>query len=145
MANSKHISEDEIKYTIGVEASDAQKQIYELEKETKEYSKANKNLSEQMVRLEAAGKKNTKEYKNLKQSYKDNSKAIQENREKIQGLISKLDKTALSSAQLSKEIKRVKKELANTVKALEPERYRQLSRELEQLEKAYRLKWFCYL
>ena len=68
MANSKHISEDEIKYIVDVESSKAQQEIRKLEKSTTALRTENKRRLDQMVKLEAQGKKESQLYKNLKKN-----------------------------------------------------------------------------
>ena len=66
----KHLSEDEIKYIVSAESSQAQREIHELTKATKELKKEEKERRTAMIELEAQGKKNTKEYQNLEKENK---------------------------------------------------------------------------
>ena len=65
MAN-KHLTEDEIRYTVDVKTADAQKAIYTLEQQSKKLRSENKARLSQMISLEAAGRKETEAYRNLK-------------------------------------------------------------------------------
>ena len=86
MANSKHISEDEIKYIVDVESAKAQQEIRKLEKSTASLRSENKRRLDNMIKLEAQGKKETQTYKNLKQVYTQVSKQIRENTTQIANL-----------------------------------------------------------
>lgn len=54
---SKHLTEDEIRYTVDVKTAAAQKEIYRLEQQSKKLRSENKARLSQMIQLEAAGKK----------------------------------------------------------------------------------------
>ena len=70
MAN-KHLSEDQIQYTVDVKTSKAQQEIHKLEVQSASLRNENKQRLQQMIKLEASGKKETEQYKNLAASYKD--------------------------------------------------------------------------
>ena len=63
MAN-KHLSEDEIQYTIDVKTAKAQQEIHKLETQSASLRNENKQRLQQMIKLEASGKKETDQYKN---------------------------------------------------------------------------------
>ena len=86
MANSKHISEDEIKYIVDVESSKAQQEIRKLEKSSASLRSENKRRLDQMVKLEAQGKKESQLYKDLRQNYNQVNKQIRENTTQIANL-----------------------------------------------------------
>jgi predicted MarR family transcription regulator len=83
MANSKHISEDEIKYIVDVESAKAQQEIRKLEKASASLRSENKRRLDQMIKLEAQGKKDSQHYKDLRENYNQVSKKIKENTEQI--------------------------------------------------------------
>ena len=56
MAN-KHLSEDEIQYTIDVKTAKAQQEIHKLETQSANLRNENKQRLQQMLKLEASGKK----------------------------------------------------------------------------------------
>ena len=74
--SNKHLSEDEIRYTVDVKTAAAQKEIYKLEQQTKKLRSENKVRLNQMIQLEAAGRKESETYKNLKKQYTDTGKEI---------------------------------------------------------------------
>ena len=51
----KHLSEDEIRYTVTAETQKAQKEIHQLQQKTKDLSKAEKERRSRMIELEAQG------------------------------------------------------------------------------------------
>jgi uncharacterized protein YlxW (UPF0749 family) len=61
----KHLSEDEIRYIISAESSEAQKAVHALTQENKSLKKEERERRKAMVELEAQGKKETDTYRNL--------------------------------------------------------------------------------
>lgn len=130
MAN-KHLTEDEIRYTVDVKTADAQKAIYNLEQQSKKLRSENKARLNQMISLEAANKKETDAYKNLKRQYTETSKEIRTLTDRIGEQTSKIDILDMSMVQLKKQQKSLQKELDNTVQSLNPEAYGVLERRLK--------------
>jgi len=126
----KNLSEDEIKYIVSAETSKAQKEIHELSKANKELASENRKRLDSLVELEAQGKKNTKEYQQLRKEYDAERKQINQNNKLISERTRQLDVNAMSMVQLRKQAKDLKRELDNTAQALEPERYAELEAEL---------------
>lgn len=126
----KNLSEDEIKYIVSAETSKAQQEIHELSKANKELATANRKRLDTLVELEAQGKKNTKEYQQLRKEYDAERKQINQNNKLIAERTRQLDVNAMSMVQLRKQAKDLKRELDNTAQALEPERYAELEAEL---------------
>lgn len=130
MAN-KHLTEDEIRYTVDVKTADAQKAIYTLEQQSKKLRSENKARLNQMISLEAANKKETDAYKNLKRQYTETSKEIRTLTDRIGEQTSKIDILDMSMVQLKKQQKSLQKELDNTVQSLNPEAYGVLEQRLK--------------
>lgn len=130
MAN-KHLTEDEIRYTVDVKTADAQKAIYNLEQQSKKLRSENKARLNQMISLEAANKKETDAYKNLKRQYTETSKEIRTLTDRIGEQTSKIDILDMSMVQLKKQQKSLQKELDNTVQSLNPEAYGVLEQRLK--------------
>ncbi|MBS5299259.1 MAG: hypothetical protein KHY47_13850 [Prevotella sp.] len=130
MAN-KHLTEDEIRYTVDVKTADAQKAIYTLEQQSKKLRSENKARLNQMISLEAAGRKETEAYRNLKKQYSDTSKEIRTLTDRIGEQTSKIDILDMSMVQLKKQQKSLQKELDNTVQSLNPEAYGVLEQRLK--------------
>ena len=125
------LSPDYIQFVLSLNTSQAQQEIHKLEKASNELKNENKDLRKSMNDLIASGRRNSEEYRNLEAQYKRNNRAIAENNAKTQELLRTIDTQSKSYKQLSQEAKRLQRELDNTVKALEPERYAELSKQLE--------------
>ena len=106
MAN-KHLTEDEIRYTVDVKTADAQK--------SKKLRSENKARLNQMISLEAAGKKESETYRNLKRQYSETSKEIRTLTSRIGEQTSQINIHDMSMVQLKKQQKSLQKEMDNTV------------------------------
>lgn len=129
MAN-KHLTEDEIRYTVDVKTADAQKAIYTLEQQSKKLRSENKARLNQMISLEAAGRKESETYRNLKKQYTETSKEIRTLTDRIGEQTSKINILDMSMVQLKKQQKSLQKEMDNTVQSLNPEAYGVLEQRL---------------
>lgn len=129
MAN-KHLTEDEIRYTVDVKTADAQKAIYTLEQQSKKLRSENKARLSQMISLEAAGRKESEAYRNLKKQYTETSKEIRSLTSRISEQTSQINILDMSMVQLKKQQKSLQKEMDNTVKSLNPEAYGVLEQRL---------------
>lgn len=132
MAN-KHLTEDEIRYTVDVKTAAAQKEIYRLEQQSKKLRSENKARLSQMIQLEAAGKKETDTYKNLKKQYTETGKEIRNLTSQIGEQTSKLNVLDMTMSQLKKQQKSLQKEFENTSKTLNPELYGILEQKLQEV------------
>lgn len=128
---SKHLTEDEIRYTVDVKTADAQKAIYNLEQQSKKLRSENKARLSQMISLEAAGRKETEAYRNLKKQYTETSKEIRTLTSRIGEQTSQINILDMSMVQLKKQQKSLQKELDNTVQSLNPEAYGVLEQRLK--------------
>jgi hypothetical protein len=130
---SKHLTEDEIRYTVDVKTAAAQKEIYRLEQQGKKLRSENKARLSQMIQLEAAGKKETDAYKNLKKQYTETGKEIRNLTSQIGEQTSKLNVLDMTMSQLKKQQKSLQKEFENTSKTLNPELYDILKQKLQEV------------
>lgn len=130
MAN-KHLSEDQISLVVNVESSKAQQGIKKLENKLMSLRTTNRQQLKSMVEMEAAGKKNTKEYKNMAEQYRATSKEIRETTKDIADQTQKLDVLDMTMNQLRKQQKMLQRELDDTVKELHPEAYGVLEQRLK--------------
>lgn len=130
MAN-KHLSEDQISLVVNVESSKAQQGIKKLENKLMSLRTTNRQQLKSMVEMEAAGKKNTKEYKNMAEQYRATSKEIRKTTKGIADQTQKLDVLDMTMNQLRKQQKMLQRELDDTVKALHPEAYGVLEQRLK--------------
>lgn len=130
MAN-KHLSEDQISLVVNVESSKAQQGIKKLENKLMSLRTTNRQQLKSMVEMEAAGKKNTKEYKNMAEQYRATSKEIRKTTKGIADQTQKLNVLDMTMNQLRKQQKMLQRELDDTVKALHPEAYGVLEQRLK--------------
>lgn len=130
---SKHLTEDEIRYTVDVKTAAAQKEIYRLEQQSKKLRSENKARLSQMIQLEAAGKKETDTYKNLKKQYTETGKEIRNLTSQIGEQTSKLNVLDMTISQLKKQQKSLQKEFENTSKTLNPKLYGILEQKLQEV------------
>lgn len=128
---------DYIEWVLTLNASDAQKEIHNLSEKNKELRDSNKEIKKAMTDLIATGKAGGKQWKRLDEQLKENNKTIGENNKKIAECEKRLDKTTMSANQLARKANALRKELRNTVKSLQPEKYAALEKELKEVEKAY--------
>ena len=130
---SKHLSEDEIRYTVVTDTQQAQKELYQLKQKTKELEKEEKARRNQMIELEAQGKKNSKAWKNLKQSAEQYRQQIRENNKRQAELTKQLDISSMTMAQLKKRSKDLQRELDNMSQAASPKEYAELEESLKRV------------
>ncbi|WP_373147439.1 phage tail tape measure protein [Bacteroides xylanisolvens] len=128
---------DYIEWVLTLNASDAQKEIHNLSEKNKELRDSNKEIKKSMTDLIATGKAGGKQWKRFDDQLKENNKTIGENNKKIAECEKRLDKTTMSANQLARKANALRKELRNTVKSLQPEKYAALEKELKEVEKAY--------
>lgn len=127
----KHLSEDEIKYTISADTSNAQKELHQLGKSTAALRREEKARRSAMIELESTGQKNSEQYRKLKQECRDYTRQIADNEEKMRKLRSTLDVSAMTMNQLRKYAKELSSELNNTSKAASPKQYAELESRLQ--------------
>ena len=128
---------DYIEWVLTLNASDVQKEIHKLSEKNKELRDSNKEIKKSMTDLIATGKAGGKQWKRLDDQLKENNKTIGENNKKIAECEKRLDKTTMSANQLARKANALRKELRDTVKSLQPEKYAALEKELKEVEKAY--------
>ena len=124
------IKEDHITLVIDAKTDKAQQELRELERATHDLSKEMKARQNRMLDLEAAGKKETAEYKNLQAEVKNYSNQISINNRKLRELRSAMDVNAMTMSQLKKHAKDLQIALNNTSKAADPKEYERLASEL---------------
>lgn len=129
----KGLTEDQLKFIMSIDASDAQKEIRKLVKANRELISTNKERRQELYKLEMQGKTETEEYKKLEQVIKDNVKAISENKKVISELENKMDITGLTMTQLKGKARDLQRQLDQTVQSTHPEEYQALQNELDRV------------
>lgn len=134
----KHLSEDEIRYIISAESSEAQKAVHALTQENKALKKEETDRRKAMVELEAQGKKESDAYRNLQKEVKGYSKRISDNNKKLQEHTSRLNVNLMSSRQLKKMAKDLTNTMEDMSEALHPEEYAKLNNRLDEVRNRLR-------
>lgn len=124
------IKEDHISLVIDAKTDKAQQELRQLERATQDLSKEMKARQNRMLDLEAAGKKETAEYKRLQAEVKNYSNQIADNNKKLRELRSAMDVNAMTMSQLKKHAKELQTALNNTSKAANPKEYEHLASQL---------------
>jgi len=127
---AKKLTEDEIKWILSLDATQAQQSIHKLTKANKELESSNKAIRAEMARLTAQGKANSAEYENLNRQLKSNSEAISKNKAQIREHEKTLGLENMTMKQLEKRYKDLQSELKNTSKNLQPQQWNKLNKEL---------------
>lgn len=127
------LKDDEIKWVLSLNSSQAQQEIGKLNNANKQLSQGNKDLRRAMLDLEAQGKKNSTEYKNLQKSLEQNNAAIDANKLKVKELEKTMGLTDLTMGQLKKRASELQRQLDNTSLSTNPEQYKKLDKELNQV------------
>ena len=137
MAKSR-LTPDYIEWVLKLNADQAAKEMRKINLENRELAKQQDATRKAMAQLEAEGKKGSKEWQNLKKSLKEYSNEIKANNEKIKELDKRLDLNKRTASELSKRLRELRRDLQNTSKATDPQRYKELQRQIKQTEVAYR-------
>lgn len=124
------IKEDHVALVIDAKTDKAQQELRQLERATQDLSKEMKARQNRMLDLEAAGKKETAEYKRLQAEVKNYSNQISDNNKKLRELRSAMDVNAMTMSQLKKHAKELQTALNNTSKAANPKEYEHLASQL---------------
>lgn len=124
------IKEDHVALVIDAKTDKAQQELRQLERATQDLSKEMKARQNRMLDLEAAGKKETAEYKRLQAEVKNYSNQIADNNKKLRELRSTMDVNAMTMSQLKKHAKELQTALNNTSKAANPKEYEHLASQL---------------
>lgn len=124
------IKEDHVALVIDAKTDKAQQELRQLERATQDLSKEMKARQNRMLDLEAAGKKETAEYKRLQAEVKNYSNQITDNNKKLRELRSAMDVNAMTMSQLKKHAKELQTALNNTSKAANPKEYEHLASQL---------------
>lgn len=128
---------DYINWVLTLNATQAQEEFHKLEKENRELQKQTTATRKAMAQLEAQGKKGSAEWNNLRKSIEQNSRAISENRAKMDEVSKRFDLATMSANQLKKRLKDLQREFHNTSKATDPKRYEELKNEINKTQQAF--------
>ncbi len=130
------LTPDYIKWVMSLDTNQVQQEIHKLRKEDEELTKKTREVRRAMTELEKEGKKGSAEWKNLDDSLKEYNKEIALNKAKIEELTKRLKASDMTAAQLGKRLSDLRRELKNTSKATNPERFKELQKQITATEKA---------
>src|SRR5680860_176880 len=112
---AKRIVDEEMRFSIIVNGDTAQKELYDLEKSTRDLTTRNKELRTEKARLIGQGKKETAAYKLLTQEIKQNNTTLSLNKARMKELQKQIGITGLTMAQLKKRATELTLQLRNMV------------------------------
>ncbi len=127
---ASRLTEDQIKWILTLDASAAEKEINSLIKVNKQLQEANKGVQKEMRQLEAAGKKESDEYRNLNGVLRENNNTLKTNREQIKRLENQMGLANLSMSQLRRRAQDLESQMNRTSRNLHPEEWGKLQKEL---------------
>lgn len=130
------LQNDKISAELDLRATKANETIHQLTKATENLRKQNQEHRKEISRLAATEGDYSAEIKRLNDAIHQNTREIEQNKRKIVKEEGKIDLTRKTAAQLGKELKNLKRQLANTSKAANPKEYRELEKEIRKVEKA---------
>lgn len=124
------IKEDHVALVIDAKTDKAQQELRQLERATADLKKEMKARQNKMLDLEAAGKKESAEYKRLQAEIKNYNTQIKANETKLRSLRSAMDINVMTMSQLKKQARDLQTALNNTSKAANPKEYEHLASQL---------------
>ena len=124
------IKEDHVALVIDAKTDKAQQELRQLERATSDLRKEMKARQNKMLELEAAGKKESAEYKRLQTEIKNYNTQIKANETKLRSLRSAMDINVMTMSQLKKQARDLQTALNNTSKAANPKEYESLASQL---------------
>lgn len=116
---ARTLTDEDIRLNLIINGNEAQKELGNLEKETRKLTESNKQLGLEKKRLELAGKKETAEYKRITAEMKANNVAITENKNKMKQLQQQIGINGLTMKQLTERANTLKLALRNAIPGTE--------------------------
>lgn len=130
------LQNDKISAELDLKAKTALEEIHRLIKSTENLRKQNQEHRKEISRLAATEGDHSAEIKRLNNAIHQNTREIEQNKREIKKQDDQVDISRKTAAQLGKELKNLKRQLANTSKAANPKEYRELEKEIRKVEKA---------
>lgn len=131
------LNNDKISVELDLGAQKAEEEIHRLTKATENLRKQNTEHRKEISRLAATEGDHSDEIKRLNERIQENTREIEKNKREITAQEECIDLSRKTAAQLGRELKNLKRELANTSRALHPEKYRDLENQIRGVEKAH--------
>ena len=112
---AKRIVDEEMRFSIVVNGNEAQAELFKLEKSTRELTASNKELRAERAKLQAAGKRDSVEYRALSAEITKNSQTIEVNKNRMAALQKEIGITGLTMSQLRQKASLLRLQLLNVV------------------------------
>ncbi|MDR2562659.1 MAG: SHOCT domain-containing protein [Prevotellaceae bacterium] len=153
------LTDDQIRWVLSLDAKGVQGELVQLSSSTEKLTQENNKLkaelrdaekfmnstAHEMKKLEAAGKTSSERYRELQasmasskgeiesynQQIADNNKAMEENKNKYEGIIETMNVSDMTMTQLRKRANELQTQLNNTSLAADPDAYKKLQEELQ--------------
>jgi chromosome segregation ATPase len=109
------LKDDNINATLNINGNPARNEMIKLQESTQKLEKRNADLELSMKKLEAQGLKGTKIWEIYEQELKENEKTVKANNKAHKELYSQLNINEKTMAELRKEARSLRAQLANTV------------------------------
>jgi TP901 family phage tail tape measure protein len=119
---AKTITDEDIRLNIIVNGNSAQKELLDLDKNTRKLNATQKELRAEKTRLIAAGKKESQEYKNVTAEIKKNNTILKTNKARMEALQKQIGITGLTMRQLKQRASALRLALNNVVPGGEDEK-----------------------
>ena len=127
---------DNVSVELDLKAQKAQEEIHRITKEIENLRKQNTEHRKEISRLAATEGDYSAEIKRLNETIRANTKEIDKNKKAIEAEREKIDISRLSAADLKKELRKLQSQLANTSKALHPEKWRETEDKINKYKEA---------
>ena len=111
----KRVVDEEMRFSIIINGDPAQKELQQLDSDTRKLTATNKNLRAERDKLRAQGKQNTAEYKKLTAAIKQNNSTLDGNKARMKELQHQIGVTGLTMAQLQRRASQLKLQLRNMI------------------------------
>lgn len=112
---AKRIVDEEMRFSIIVNGDKAQKELYDLEKSTRDLTSRNKELRAEQAKMVAQGQKQSAGYKALTSELRSNNAEINRNKARMKELQQQIGITGLTLNQLQKRATELRLQLRNMV------------------------------
>lgn len=133
------ISNDQISATIDINGiSETQEKILRLRDSIKSLNDQNKEYRREITRLTKLEGDHSQEFKRLNDAIDANTKTIHSNKDEVIKLETSIGNVGKTYAQLSRQLKKLKGDLNNTSKVINPDKYHELETQIVATEKAMR-------
>lgn len=112
---AKRIVDEEMRFSIIVNGNKAQKELFELEKSTRNLTQKNKDLRAERARLVSQGKKDSNAYRELSAEIRKNNTVIKSNKARMSELQKEIGITGLTIGQLRNKATQLRLALKNMI------------------------------